>query len=160
MVEIGAKLLAEKDKAVADNNADLVKQKTVQLNKLAQDVKSVTTQLNSMETTYSTLKEAYDIALENYKVSSAAYEHAKSNGSGLLFAIKAHQDALRIRDNTRKSDACDSSFLNDLESELNKSQSELRADKHIDDAVNGDSILEDVENNNDEIYDEFKKAQK
>lgn len=133
LVSIGAKVLKEKELAEASGESDKVVELSTQLGQLTQEVRAVKVSLSSIESTYQTLKEAYEVALENYKVGLAAYEHAKDNGPSLLMAIKAHQDALQVRDQARRPPkAVDASFLNDLSTELGKAQQELRSDQQLD----------------------------
>ena len=73
------------------------------------------------------------MALENYKVGLAALERTKAQGPTLLLAIKAHQDALKVRDASRKpAGVADASFLDELTKELDQSQGELRSDRQLD----------------------------
>lgn len=156
LVKVGASLMKSKEEAeVKGEDVTSINDK---INKLAQEVKSLTVQQGSMESTYETLKEAYDVALNNYKTASSALENAKTNGKGLLFAIKAHQDALQLRDNTRTGTGNDASFLKDMEDELGKAQGELRSDKHIEAEIEGSSISSIVEEGNEDILAEFKAA--
>lgn len=130
LVEVGKQVLAQRD-AVTDlsEKAKL----DAQLGQLTQEVKSVSTSLSSLEATHQTLKDSYEVALGNYKVGLAAYERTKENGPTLLLALKAHQDALATRDQSRKpSSAVDASFLNDLEQELGQAESQLKSDYELD----------------------------
>ena len=144
--------------AEAVKNNDLVR-----ANKIANEIKALESPLASLEATYSTLVSSYEIALENYKTSQASYEHVKNNGSTLLFAIKAHQEALQLRDNARSDSGkgSDTSFLNDLERELSKASAELKSDKEIDREVEGAnmSVLDETPDN-EAILNEFKSAVK
>lgn len=50
-----------------------------------------------------------------------------------FLAIRAHQDAIKSRDEARHPDKqVDASFLNDLAGELEKAKGELRSDQEID----------------------------
>ncbi len=162
LVNIGSKLLKEKEEAEVKGDNELAKLKKEQLQKIANEVKFLTTQQTSMNDTHITLKEAYEIALSNFKTASSAYEHAKTNGEGLLFAIKAHQEALSIRDKSRKGKINDTSFLKDMENELSKSQGELRSDKKIEDEITETSIssILEKEEENTSIIEEFRKVSK
>lgn len=165
LVELGAKVLKEKETAQAENKTEVVSQKEKELAKITKEIKALTPSLNSLENTYETIKEAYELALENYKVSESAYQHAKENGSTLLFAIKAHQDALQMKDNAKNSGSTiDASFLNDLENELSKSQRELRSDKELDKEIKSpeESLLDHIEATevDNSILEEFKSVNK
>lgn len=144
------KLVEQGKKAVNDNKTD-------EANRLAKEIKSLDASLGSLESTYGTLKDSYELALENYKVSQAAYDHAKNNGESMLFAIKAHQDSLRMRDNAKSDKKSDISFLNDLEEELSKSQKELSSDKAIDRDLGVETKAEEEEPADESILAEFKK---
>ncbi len=160
LVALGAKVLKEQEEAVAASNQGVVKEKTAELKKITKEVKSLDPSLASLETTYETLKESYEVALENYKVALAAYDHVKNNGSTLLFAIKAHQEALQVKDNAKTGTTVDASFLDELEGELTKAQQELRSDNQLDKELDTDepSVLESQEQADAEqsILDEFR----
>ena len=130
LVEVGKQVLGQRDTTTDPS----VKAKLdAQLGQLTQEVKSVSTSLSSLEATYATLKQSYEVALENYKVGLGAYERTKENGPTLLLALKAHQDALATRDQSRKpSSVIDASFLNDLEQELGQAESQLKSDYDLD----------------------------
>lgn len=149
-------LRARREKLVAQGKRYVSEGKSLEATKVAQEIKSLDTSLSSMEMTYQTLKEAYDIALENYKVSQEAYDKVVRNGSMLLDAIKAHQDALKIRDNTKRdSSAIDSSFLSELEGELTKAKSELKSDVQLDKEVTS-VVVEEDNSSLEGIMNEFK----
>lgn len=130
LVEVGATVLKQQELASDEATKATL---SAHLGQLTQEVKAVSTSLSSMESTHQTLKESYEIALETYKVSLAAYERTKDNGPTLLLALKAHQEALQLRDNARKPKATvDASFLDDLTQELDRSQKEVQSDNAID----------------------------
>lgn len=140
LVEVGATVLKQQEAASEESAKAKL---TAQLGQVTQEVNAVSTSLNSLASTYATLKDAYAIALETYKVSLAAYERAMENGPTLLLAIKAHQEALALRDATRKpKETVDASFLDDLTHELEKSQKEVQSDHAIDREL--DSTVNDV----------------
>lgn len=122
--------------------------------KIAKEIKSLDISLNSMENTYAILEESYGVALESYKTAEAALDHVKHNGSAILFSIKAHKDALETKDSAR-GEKIDASFLDDLQKELETSQRELRSDKEMDGSE--DSVLDDSEEADQSIMDEFRK---
>lgn len=149
------RLKAQREKLVKAGKAAFATNDLDGQNRIAQDIKSIDVSLNSMESTFQTLKESYEVAIESYKVAQAALDHTNRNGSTLLLAIKAQQEALKVRDNSRRdTKAADTSFLNDLEDELTKSQSELRSDVQIDRDLN--LVPKEYVNNNQDILDEFK----
>lgn len=161
MVAAGASLLKDKEAAEAANDAETAKTKLSQMNRIAQDIKALDSQLSSMHATYDTLKDAYEVAIDNLKTAQAALDHVENNGEGMLFAIRAHQDALRVRDNTRKDNACDASFLKDMEKELSTAKSELKSDKEIDRVLNADRIdIDNLPDDHADVFSEFKAAQK
>ena len=133
MGEFGAKILGEKEAAEKAGDEALARKKNAQLAQVAQEIKALGATLSSMESSYVTLKEAYEVAMENYRVALASYEHIRQNGRTMLMAIKAHQDALKVRDKTKTQPArADASFLDDLTRELSKAKGELRSDRQID----------------------------
>ncbi len=164
IVELGAKVLAEKEQMEKDGDLAGAKKKAAWLGQLTQEAKALGVSVSSMESTHETLQEAYNIALENYKVALGSYEHVKNNGKAMLEAIKAHQDALSIRDRA-KPEAVDASFLDDLTEELEKAQGELRSDKQIDkelDATNPELDLNEEKEaaTQESILQEFREAVK
>ena len=133
LVAVGAQILKQQEASTDESEKAKL---SAQLGQLTQEVKAVSQSLSSMESTHSSLKESYEIALETYKVSLAAYERAKENGPALLLALKAHQDALQLRDAARKPQATgDASFLDDLTQELERSQKEVQSDHAIDEEL-------------------------
>ena len=134
-----------------NNQGDIVR--------IAKEIKALDSSLSSLETTYETLKDGYEIALENYKTALNAFEHVKNNGSAILFAIKAHQEALRMRSSVKSDSRVDTSFLDELQSELEKSQKELKSDREISNVTESEeSILEKEEREevDQNILNEFK----
>ena len=130
LIEVGKVVLQQKEASTEPSQTTTLE---AQLGQLTQEVKSVSTQLSSLEATYATLKESYEVALSSYKVALAAYERAKENGPTLLLALKAHQDALQMRDQARKPTASiNASFLTELEGELEQAEHQLKSDQELD----------------------------
>lgn len=145
LVNLGKKALAEKGEPEAV--------------KVAKEIKALDASLSSLESTYETLKDAYAVALESYKTANAALEHVKINGQSILFAIKAHKDALETKDQSRTGKKVDASFLDDLSAELENSQRELKADGDLaTEEEKEKSILDEEESGevDQKIMDEFK----
>lgn len=139
--------------------------RSTKLKRIASEVKVLDSSLSSLQSTYDALKESYEVALGNYKTSLSAFEHVKNNGSAILFAIKAHKEALEIRGSVDESSNVSSSFMADLQSELEKTQRDLRSDKQIDGEIKSESIDMSVLDEHadadidEKIMSEFKSAQ-
>lgn len=149
--QIGAQMRALKDpdtkglepfEAAEARRAKLVKlggQNLGNAEKLGQiqhEVKALDAMIASHQGTYGTLKESYELAMANYKTAFAALESTRTNGPAILRAIRAHQDALAMRDKAQDQEAVDASFMDDLTAELSQTQAELRSDKAIDADLN------------------------
>lgn len=136
------------------------------LGQIQHEVKALDTMIASQEATYATLKESYDLASANYKTALAALDSTRSNGPAILKAIKAHQDALAMRDKAKNTDAVDASFMDDLTAELTNAQGELRSDKAIDDdldatksgSLDAELAKMDASNVDDSLMAEFQAA--
>lgn len=102
------------------------------LGQVQQEIKGLEALITSQSATYQTLSESYDVAMANYKQTLAALDNARNNGPAMLAAIKAHEDALKMRDRARTQEEVDASFMSDLAVELQKTQAELRSDEAID----------------------------
>lgn len=158
IVAAGAQLMKERDSATEQVVKDDL---TKKINRLATDIKSLDSQLGSMHSTYDTLKDAYEVSIENLKTAQSALDHVENNAEGMLFAIKAHQEALNIRDKAKKDNACDASFLSDMEKELNTAKAELSSDKKIDEVLSADRIdLDSITDTNVDVLAEFEAAKK
>lgn len=146
--QIGAQMRALKDtdtkdleplEAVEARRAKLVKlggqnlDKPEMLGQIQQEIKSLDAMIASQQGTYDALKESYDLASANYKTALAALESTRTSGPAILKAIRAHQDALAMRDKAHDQTAVDASFMSDLTDELTATQAELRSDKAIED---------------------------
>lgn len=105
------------------------------LGQIQQEIKGLDAMIASNTATYSTLEESYKLAMANYKTALTALDNARVNGPAILNAIRAHQEALKMRDAANKQNQVDASFMNDLMGELQNSQAELRSDKEIENDV-------------------------
>lgn len=105
------------------------------LGQIQQEIKSLESVIGSQQATYDTLKESYDLAMANYKTALQALDNARINGPAILNAIKAHEQALQLRDKTKKQGAPDVTFMSELTAELDQTRAELRSDKEIEDDV-------------------------
>lgn len=165
LVALGARVLKEKE-ALPAAHTDAIATKAAQLGQIAQEIKALESPLRSMESTYATLKESYGLAFSTYKTALEAYERAKATGPTLLLAIKAHREALSIRDSSRKPSATvDASFLDQLGSELDRATGELHADQQIEDDLDATKpqvigarfAAEDAASVDEAILEEFRK---
>lgn len=120
LIALGAKHVDDKDKS--------------RLGQISQEVKAVDALIESQQATYDTLKESYDLAFGNYQTALSALESARSNGPAMIAAIRAHQQALEVRDraNAQSAQSVDVTFMNDLAQELSQNQAKLRSDKDLD----------------------------
>lgn len=103
------------------------------LGQIQHEIKALDAMIASQGATYQTLSESYALAMANYKTALAALESTRTNGPAILKALKAHQDALAMRDKAKDQTAVDASFMDDLTAELTQTQAELRSDKAIED---------------------------
>lgn len=99
------------------------------LGQIQQEIRGLDALISSQTGTYDTLKESYGVAKANYQTAFAALESVRNNGPAVLKAIRAHQDALKIRDKAAGSKQVDASFMTELTAELNSAKAELRSDK-------------------------------
>lgn len=142
LVDLGGKLLAQ---SRDPQNVDRVTALQTQMKQVSIEVQSVTQLIDGQQATYDTLKESYDLAFATYQQALSAFEQARDNGPAILDAIRAHEDALKVRDQARAGaqKRADASFLTDLQKELSGAQANLRADKELEndlDATNPHSV--------------------
>lgn len=117
------------------------------LGQIQQEVRSVDALIASQQGTYDTLESSCKVAMDNYRMALAALESAEQNGPAMLKAIRAHKDALAMKDKAKNQKTIDASFISDLASELSAAQAELKSDDEIDhdlDGTNGSSINADL----------------
>lgn len=105
---------------------------STRLGQIQQEIKMIDAETASQAETCKNISESYDIAYNNYREALKALETTKRNGMAMLNAIKAHKDALAMKDATRDQKEIDTSFLNDLANELNSAKAELRSDEELD----------------------------
>ncbi len=99
---------------------------------ITQEIKAVDAVIASNQATFDTLGESYQLALSNYRIALAALEHTQENGAAMLLAIKAHREALALRDQSRQSgSAPDTTFMDGLAQELKEASRALRSDDQL-----------------------------
>ncbi len=138
----------------------------VQLGQLQQEIKGLEAQITAQQATYDTLVESYEIAMANYRHALDAQKQVRENAPAMLKAIKAHKDAVAIRERTKSGKSIDVSFMDELQGELRQVQAENRADADLErdlDATNSFNIdaalaAMDAEESDTELMAEFRAA--
>ena len=140
--------------------------KKAQFGQVQQEIKSLDARIKSQQGTYDTLVESHALAKASYHEAFNALETIRLNGPAMIKAIQAQKNAVEMRDKAAGQKKIDTSFLGELEAELNNSRAELREDKAIDDdldAMNESSIDDalakmDAESVDDSLMAEFRAA--
>lgn len=172
LIALGKRLDINIPKKVLPSWLTTQAQKTeLQINQASQEIGAFDKdELQISEATYATYKESYDVAMQNLRQAELILERAEKRAPGLMKAVRAYTNAVKLRDQQRGlkaggGDAVDN-LINDWTADMENARGTLRADEKIDadlDAMRPVTIETqmakfDASAGNASVLDEIKKA--